>query len=159
MNSTQGGITLRSAGSRLLGPLALGRQFWVLEEDPSLSLHGSFCSISVGGLEAGSDSLSLEEGVGRDAVMGDERLPGKQARESRRSARGKDAGAVEPAGRPVSVQEASARLSPRQPGRRLCWSAGARACGLWATHRSQAATWRMRQCDPFPGRKRRLRRG
>lgn len=102
MISAQGGITLRSAGSRLLGPLALGRQFWVLEEDPSLSLHGSFCSISVGGLEAGSDSLSLEEGVGRDAVMGDERLPGKQARESRRSARGKDAGAVEPAGRPVS---------------------------------------------------------
>lgn len=102
MNSAQGGITLRSAGSRLLGPLALGRQFWVLEEDPSLSLHGSFCSISVGGLEAGSDSLSLEEGVGRDATMGDERLPGKQAGESRRSARGKDAGAVEPAGRPVS---------------------------------------------------------
>lgn len=120
MISAQGGITLRSAGSRLLGPLALGRQFWVLEEDPSLSLHGSFCSISVGGLEAGSDSLSLEEGVGRDAMMGDERLPGKQARESRRSARGKDAGAVEPGGPP--------RLPSRRPLRASHLASRAAAC-------------------------------
>lgn len=158
MISAQGGITLRSAGSRLLGPLALGRQFWVLEEDPSLSLHGSFCSISVGGLEAGSDSLSLEEGVGRDAVMGDERLRGNRPAKAVAQLAGKTREPWSRRAAPSPVQEASARLSPRQPGRRLCWSAGARACGLWATCRSQAATWRMRQCDPFPGRKRRLRR-
>lgn len=91
---------------------------------------------------------------GRRATPGETgpQKPSLSSRE-RRGSRGAGRAAPSP------VQEASARLSPRQPGRRLCWSAGARACGLWATCRSQAATWRMRQCDPFPGRKRRLRRG
>lgn len=102
MISTQGGITLRSAGSRLLGPLALGRQFWVLEEDPSLSLHGSFCSISVGGLEAGSDSLSLEEGVGRDAMMGDSDSRGNRPAKAVAQLAGKTREPWSRAGRPVS---------------------------------------------------------
>lgn len=41
-------------------------------------------------------------GRGERCSDGRRATPGKQARESRRSARGKDAGAVEPAGRPVS---------------------------------------------------------